>query len=84
VGANQIGEHAKPDQADRLDASHPPMRILSAHIHFHCAAHLVAGDIGQRTRRKTMAEQALKTLPFAQLTPCRRHEDRVAIVTGAA
>jgi hypothetical protein len=60
------------------------MRILSARIHFHCAAHLVAGDIGQRTRRKTMAEQALKTLPFAQPTQCRRDEGRVAIVTGAA
>jgi hypothetical protein len=30
-----------------------------------------------------MAEQALKTLPFAQPTQCRRHEGRVAIVTGA-
>jgi hypothetical protein len=59
------------------------MRILSARIHFHCAAHLVAGDIGQRTRRKTMAEEALKTLPFAQPTQCRRDEGRVAIVTGA-
>src|SRR4029077_908550 len=67
-GANQIGEHAKPEEADqadaepdRQDASHPPMRILSARIHFHCAAHPVAGDIGQRTRRKTMAEQVLKS-----------------------
>jgi NAD(P)-dependent dehydrogenase (short-subunit alcohol dehydrogenase family) len=31
-----------------------------------------------------MAEQALKTLPFAQPTQCRRYEGRVAIVTGAA
>jgi NAD(P)-dependent dehydrogenase (short-subunit alcohol dehydrogenase family) len=31
-----------------------------------------------------MAEQALKTLPFAQPTRCRRYEGRVAIVTGAA
>src|ERR1700756_2858233 len=89
-GANQIGEHAKPEEADqadaepdRQDASHPPMRILSARIHFHFAAHLVARDIGQRTRRKTMAEEALKTLPFAQPTQCRRDEGRVAIVTGA-
>src|SRR5436190_23092209 len=34
--------------------------------------------------RKAMAEQALKTLPFAQPTQCRRYEGRVAIVTGAA
>jgi 2,3-dihydroxy-2,3-dihydro-p-cumate dehydrogenase len=31
-----------------------------------------------------MADQALKTLPFAQPTQCRRYEGRVAIVTGAA
>ena len=31
-----------------------------------------------------MAEQVLKTLPFAQPTQCRRYEGRVAIVTGAA
>ena len=31
-----------------------------------------------------MAEQALKTLPFALPTQCRRYEGRVAIVTGAA
>jgi NAD(P)-dependent dehydrogenase (short-subunit alcohol dehydrogenase family) len=31
-----------------------------------------------------MAERALKTLPFAQPTQCRRYEGRVAIVTGAA
>jgi hypothetical protein len=30
-----------------------------------------------------MAEQALKTLPFAQPTQCRRYEGRAAIVTGA-
>jgi NAD(P)-dependent dehydrogenase (short-subunit alcohol dehydrogenase family) len=31
-----------------------------------------------------MAEQALKTLAFAQPTQCRRYEGRVAIVTGSA
>ena len=31
-----------------------------------------------------MAEEALKTLPFAQPTQCRRYEGRVAILTGAA
>jgi hypothetical protein len=31
-----------------------------------------------------MAEQALKTLPFARPTQCRRDEGRVPIVTGAA
>jgi 2-polyprenyl-3-methyl-5-hydroxy-6-metoxy-1,4-benzoquinol methylase len=59
------------------------LRILSARIHFYCTAHLVAGDIGQSTRRKAMAEQALKTPPFAQPTQCRRYEGRVAIVTDA-
>ena len=59
------------------------MRILSARIRFYCAAQLVAGDIGQSTRRKATAEQALKTLPFAQPTQCRRYEGRVAIVTDA-
>jgi NAD(P)-dependent dehydrogenase (short-subunit alcohol dehydrogenase family) len=31
-----------------------------------------------------MSEPALTTLPFTQLTHCRRYEGRVAIVTGAA
>ncbi len=31
-----------------------------------------------------MAEQALKTLPFAQPTQCRRYEGRIAVASGAA
>jgi hypothetical protein len=84
VACQQVGGHAKPEEADQDDvepASHPPMRILSARIHFHCVAHLVAGILAREPGGKPWRRRRSRRCRSRSRRGC---EGWVAIVTGAA